>query len=121
MRQRSALTPSRMMVAACAALVSASSRKRRSSSATRLCNWSALFRAPLAVEDHAVRACYAGLRMQETVTRYADEVQRSHGVQVAIRVGLNSGEIVIRTIGNDLNMDYRAVGQTRHSRGRCET
>ena len=56
----------------------------------------ALFGAPLALEDHAVRACYAGLRMQETVTRYADEVQRSHGVQVAIRVGLNSGEIVVR-------------------------
>src|SRR5215831_13475259 len=74
----------------------------------------ALFGAPLAVEDHAVRACYAGLRMQETVTRYADEVRRSHGVQVAIRVGLNSGEIVIRAIGNDLHMDYTVVGQTAH-------
>src|SRR5262249_33238871 len=51
----------------------------------------ALFGAPLAVEDHAVRACYAGLRMQETVTRHADELLRSHGVPVAIRVGLNSG------------------------------
>src|SRR5438445_9653881 len=50
-----------------------------------------LFRAPLAHEDHAVRACYAALRMQETVTRYADEVQRSQGVPVTIRVGLNSG------------------------------
>src|SRR5689334_23340684 len=58
----------------------------------------ALFGAPLAVEDHAVRACYASLRMQETVARYADEVQRSHGVQVAIRVGVNSGEIVVRAI-----------------------
>ena len=66
----------------------------------------ALFGAPLAVEDHAVRACYAGLRMQETVTRYADGVQRSDGVQVAIRVGINSGEIVVTTIGNDLHMDY---------------
>src|SRR6266581_2337656 len=51
----------------------------------------ALFGAPLAHEDHAVRACYAALRMQETVTRYADEVQRSQGVPVTIRVGLNSG------------------------------
>src|SRR2546427_7846944 len=51
----------------------------------------ALFGAPLAHEDHAVRACYAALRMQETVTRYADEVQRSQRVPVTIRVGLNSG------------------------------
>jgi class 3 adenylate cyclase/tetratricopeptide (TPR) repeat protein len=80
----------------------------------------ALFGAPLAVEDHAVRACYAGLRMQETVTRYAEEVQRSHGVQVAIRVGLNSGEIVVRTIGNDLHMDYTVVGQTAHLASRME-
>jgi class 3 adenylate cyclase/tetratricopeptide (TPR) repeat protein len=80
----------------------------------------ALFGAPLAVEDHAVRACYAGLRMQEAVTRYADEVQRSHGVQVAIRVGLNSGEIVVRAIGNDLHMDYTVVGQTAHLASRME-
>ena len=74
----------------------------------------ALFGAPLAHEDHAVRACYAALRMQETVTRYADEVRRSHGVPVAIRVGLNSGEVVVRAIGNDLHMDYTVVGQTAH-------
>ncbi len=80
----------------------------------------ALFGAPLALEDHAVRACYAGLRMQETVARYADEVRRSHGVQVAIRVGLNSGEIVVRAIGNDLNMDYTVVGQTAHLASRME-
>src|ERR1700730_12491617 len=61
----------------------------------------ALFGAPIAIEDHAVRACYSALRMQETVARYADEVQRSHGVPVTIRVGVNSGEIVIRTIGSD--------------------
>src|SRR5262249_62137875 len=54
----------------------------------------ALFGAPVAHEDHAVRACYAALRMQEAVKRYADEVQRTHGVPVTIRVGLNSGEIV---------------------------
>ena len=53
----------------------------------------ALFGAPIAHEDHAVRACYAALRMQETVTRYADEVQRTHGVPVTIRVGLNSGAV----------------------------
>jgi class 3 adenylate cyclase/tetratricopeptide (TPR) repeat protein len=80
----------------------------------------ALFGAPLALEDHAVRACYAGLRMQETVGRYADEVQQSHGVQVAIRVGINSGEIVVTAIGNDLRMDYTVVGQTAHLASRME-
>src|SRR5262249_60840191 len=60
------------------------------------------------------------LRMQETVTRYADEVQRSHGVPVTIRVGLNSGEIVVCAIGNDLHMDYTVVGQTAHLAARME-
>ncbi len=76
----------------------------------------ALFGAPLAHEDHAVRACYAALRMQEAMRRYADEVRRAHGVPVQIRVGLNSGEVVVRAIGNDLHMDYSAVGQTTHLR-----
>ena len=80
----------------------------------------ALFGAPIAHEDHAVRACYAALRMQETVTRYADEVQRSHGVPVTIRVGLNSGEIVVCAIGNDLHMDYTVVGQTANLAARLE-
>ena len=70
----------------------------------------ALFGAPLAHEDHAVRACYAALRMQEAVKRYAEGVLRSHGVTVRIRVGLNSGEVVVRAIGSDLHMDYTAVG-----------
>ena len=80
----------------------------------------ALFGAPIAHEDHAVRACYAALRMQETVKRYADEVQRSHGVEVTIRVGLNSGEIVVCAIGNDLHMDYTVVGQTANLAARME-
>jgi class 3 adenylate cyclase len=54
----------------------------------------ALFGAPLAHEDHAVRACYAALRMQESVRKYAEEVRRSHAAVVKIRVGLNSGEVV---------------------------
>jgi predicted ATPase/class 3 adenylate cyclase len=80
----------------------------------------ALFGAPLAHEDHAVRACYAALRMQQTIARYSDEVQRSHGVPIVIRVGLNSGEIVVRAISNDLHMDYTAVGQTVHLAARME-
>jgi class 3 adenylate cyclase/tetratricopeptide (TPR) repeat protein len=80
----------------------------------------ALFGAPLAHEDHAVRACYAALRMQESVTQYAESVFRSHGVPAQIRVGLNSGEVVVRAIGSDLHMDYTAVGQTTHLAARME-
>ena len=80
----------------------------------------ALFGAPLAHEDHAVRASYAALRMQEAVTRYAEEVHRTLGVPLHIRVGLNSGEVVVRTISNDLHMDYTAVGQTTHLAARME-
>jgi class 3 adenylate cyclase/tetratricopeptide (TPR) repeat protein len=80
----------------------------------------ALFGAPLAHEDHAVRACYAALRMQESVKTYADEARRSHAAVVKIRVGLNSGEVVVRSIGSDLHMDYTAVGQTTHLAARME-
>src|SRR5260370_18138407 len=80
----------------------------------------ALFGAPLAHEDHAVRACYAALRMQETVKRYAEEVHRTQGIPLQIRVGLNSGEVVVRSIGSDLHMDYTAVGQTTHVAARME-
>jgi len=80
----------------------------------------ALFGAPIAHEDHAVRACYAALRMQETVTRYGDEMQRSHGIPVQIRVGLNSGAVVVRAIDSSLHMDYTAVGQTTHLAARME-
>ena len=80
----------------------------------------ALFGAPLAHEDHAVRACYAALQMQESVKRYAEEIFRSHGALVQIRVGLNSGEVVVRGIGSDLHMDYIALGQTTHLAARME-
>src|SRR2546426_4716941 len=80
----------------------------------------ALFGAPVAHEDHAVRACYSALRMQEAVKRYAEEARRAHGVNVQIRVGLNSGEVVVRAIGSDLHMDYTAVGQTTHLAARME-
>src|SRR5262245_51274418 len=79
----------------------------------------ALFGAPLAHEDHAVRACYAALRMQASVTKYAGQL-RSQGLDVQIRVGLNSGEVVVRSIGSDLRLDYSAVGQTTHLAARME-
>src|SRR5262249_21126693 len=64
----------------------------------------ALFGAPVAHEDHALRACYAALRMHEAVRSYAQEARRRSGVRIQIRVGLNSGEVVVRAIGSDLRM-----------------
>jgi class 3 adenylate cyclase len=80
----------------------------------------ALFGAPIAHEDHAVRACYAALRMQESIRRDTDEMRRSLGIEVQIRIGLNSGEVVVRSVGSDLRMDYSAVGQTTHLAARME-
>ena len=80
----------------------------------------AMFGAPIAHEDHAVRACYAALAMQASVKQYAAEVQRTRGVPIHIRVGLNSGEVVVRSIGSNLHMDYRAVGQTTYLAARME-
>jgi class 3 adenylate cyclase len=58
--------------------------------------------------------------MQQTIARYSDEVQRSHGVPIMVRVGLNSGEIVVRAISDDLHIDYTVVGQTLHLAARME-
>jgi predicted ATPase/class 3 adenylate cyclase len=80
----------------------------------------ALFGAPLAHEDHAVRASYAALQMQLAVKRHAEEVHRTLGIPLHIRVGLNSGEVVVRSIGSDLHVDYTAVGQTTHLAARME-
>jgi len=74
----------------------------------------ALFGAPLAHEDHAVRACYASLRMREMFRRYAATMAAKGVAPVEIRIGLNSGEVVVRSIASDLHMDYSAVGQTTH-------
>ena len=80
----------------------------------------ALFGAPIAHEDHAVRACYAALRMQESIATLSEEIRQAHGLSVQIRVGLNSGEVVVRSVGSDLRMDYTAVGQTTHLAARME-
>src|SRR5262244_1623745 len=80
----------------------------------------ALFGAPIAHEDHALRACYAALAMQAELRRYAEAVRHTQGLEVQLRVGLNSGDVVVRTIGNDLHMDYSAVGQTTHLAARME-
>jgi len=80
----------------------------------------ALFGAPIAHEDHAVRACYAALGMQTAIRRYSEDLRRTQGLEVQIRIGLNSGVVVVRAIGNDLHMDYTAVGQTTHLAARME-
>ncbi len=80
----------------------------------------AIFGAPLAHEDHAVRACYAALTLQTEMAAVATETRRKHGVEVQTRVGLHSGEVVVRAIGNDLSMDYDAIGPTVHIAGRME-
>jgi len=80
----------------------------------------ALFGAPIAHEDHAARACYAALAMQQTIGQYATQVELNLGSSIQIRVGLNSGEVVVRAIGNDLDMDYSAIGETTHLAARME-
>src|SRR5262249_51469793 len=80
----------------------------------------ALFGAPVAHEDHAVRACYAAIDLQRSMRRLTEELRRAHGVTVEVRVGLNSGLVVVRAISSDLHMDYSAVGQTTHLAARME-
>jgi predicted ATPase/class 3 adenylate cyclase len=72
----------------------------------------ALFGAPIAHEDHAQRACWAALHLQETLRRYADELRVERGLNFSVRMGINSGEVIVGKIGDDLRMDYTAQGQT---------
>ena len=72
----------------------------------------ALFGAPIAHEDHAQRACFAALHLRDTLRRYADELRRTEGVSLSVRIGLNSGEVIVGKIGDDLRMDYTAQGHT---------
>jgi class 3 adenylate cyclase len=72
----------------------------------------ALFGAPIAHEDHARRACYAALHLNDNLRRYAEELKKTRGLSFLVRMGLNSGEVVFGKIGDDLRMDYTAQGQT---------
>jgi class 3 adenylate cyclase len=72
----------------------------------------ALFGAPVAHEDHARRACYAALALQEDLRRYANALRLEKGLNFSVRMGLNSGEVVVGKIGDDLRMDYTAQGHT---------
>jgi class 3 adenylate cyclase/pimeloyl-ACP methyl ester carboxylesterase len=80
----------------------------------------ALFGAPIAHEDHAVRACYAALAIQRAMRIEAAELRGARGVEVSARIGLHSGEVLVRAIGNDLSMDYDAIGPTVHLANRME-
>jgi class 3 adenylate cyclase/tetratricopeptide (TPR) repeat protein len=81
----------------------------------------ALFGAPVAHEDHAQRACRAALSIQNALRGYAEKLNKQHGVNFAMRIGLNSGPVVVGSIGDDLRMDYTAVGDTTNLAARMES
>ncbi|MBI3801254.1 MAG: AAA family ATPase, partial [Deltaproteobacteria bacterium] len=81
----------------------------------------ALFGAPLALEDHAQRALSAALLMHDAVAQYAVELREHHGISLQIRVGVNTGEVVVRTISTNLYMDYSAVGHAVGLAARMES
>src|SRR5947209_8994646 len=72
----------------------------------------ALFGAPIAHEDHATRACYAVLQLRDELDRYATELRRERGLSFSVRTGLNSGEVVVGALGDDLSLPYTALGHT---------
>src|ERR1043165_9815883 len=80
----------------------------------------ALFGAPLTHEDHALRACYAALAMQEAMRRYRQRLSQTEESGLHIGVGIHSGEVVVRSIDNDLNIDYSALGHTTHLAARMQ-
>jgi len=80
----------------------------------------ALFGAPIAHEDHAPRACYAALHLRERLSRYTDELRLARGLNLGVRMGMNSGEVIVGKIGDDLRMDYTAQGQTVNLAARME-
>jgi len=81
----------------------------------------ALFGAPLSHEDHAQRACYAALSIQKALENYSDKIKQDYGLNFKMRIGLNSGTVVVASIGDDLRMDYTAVGDTTNLAARMES
>jgi class 3 adenylate cyclase/tetratricopeptide (TPR) repeat protein len=76
----------------------------------------ALFGAPIATEDHAVQACRAAMAMQAAIR----ELNRTRTSNISLRIGINSGHVVIHSIGSNLMMNYDAVGKTVHLAARME-
>jgi class 3 adenylate cyclase/tetratricopeptide (TPR) repeat protein len=81
----------------------------------------ALFGAPVAHEDHAQRACYAALAIQKAMIGYGERLGKDHGVDFKMRIGLNSGPVIVGSIGDDLRMDYTAIGDTTNLASRMES
>src|SRR5947207_9032076 len=80
----------------------------------------ALFGAPLAHEDHAQRAAHAALATQQALARYRDDLQGTRGIDFRLRMGLNTGLVVVGAIGDNLRMDYTAVGDTTNTAARVQ-
>jgi class 3 adenylate cyclase len=81
----------------------------------------ALFGAPVALEDHAQRACHAALSIQKAIGSYSEKVNKDCGTDFQIRIGINSGPVIVGAIGDDLRMDYTAVGDTTNLASRMES
>ncbi len=80
----------------------------------------AIFGAPIAHEDHAQRACYAALLIQKAMLEYGEKIRKEHGLDFQMRIGLNSGPVVVGSIGDDLRVDYTAIGDTTNLAARVE-
>jgi tetratricopeptide (TPR) repeat protein len=80
----------------------------------------AIFGAPIAHEDHAQRACYTALSIQKAMVEYGEKVRKERGLDFKMRIGLNSGPVVVGSIGDDLRMDYTAIGDTTNLAARVE-
>ncbi len=81
----------------------------------------ALFGAPIAHEDHAQRACHAGLAIQKGLVPFSDKLRSEYGIDFKVRIGLNSGAVIVAAIGDDLRMDYTAQGDTANLAARMES
>lgn len=81
----------------------------------------ALFGAPVAHEDHAQRACYAALAIQRAMGEYGQRLRNDYGIEFKMRIGINSGPVIVGAIGDDLRMDYTAVGDTTNLASRMES
>ncbi|NIS67903.1 MAG: zinc-ribbon domain-containing protein, partial [Proteobacteria bacterium] len=81
----------------------------------------ALFGAPVAHEDHAQRACHSALSIQKVMEEYAEKIKKDCEVDFSMRIGLNSGPVIVGSIGDDLRMDYTAVGDTTNLASRMES
>jgi class 3 adenylate cyclase len=81
----------------------------------------ALFGAPVAHEDHAQRTCHAALSIQKLIAEYGDKIANDLNIDFKMRIGINSGPVVVGAIGDDLRMDYTAIGDTTNLASRMES